>query len=405
MSKLSLDIARRYLFGKKSTNSINIITGISVFGISIGTAALILILSVFNGFENLFAIMFNPFNPDLKVIPAEGKFFNIEDESLFKLKDVPEIQEVSKTIEEVALFEYKESQEIGTIKGVDDAFKNVTRLDTTISHGAYKLEGQGINYAILGSGMRNKLSLNIDDKLNAITIFMPLRKNKFPGAKEYTSRDVYPGGVFKLQSDEAYQFVITSFDFASELIQKKDQASSLEIKLKDGADDSEVKEKIQSILSDVVIKNRYEQDEATLKVMQIEKWISFLITGLVMILIAFNLVGALWMIVIDKRKDIAVLKSMGYGQKDVRYLFILLGILITVIGIILGFIIGVIFYILQKKFGLIGISDGFLIDAYPVQLKISDFLVVSLLVLLIGILASIIPSRKASTSEMALKSQ
>jgi len=350
--------------------------------------------------------MFNPFNPDIKITPADGKFFKIDSSEIYSLESISGINTISKSIEEVALFEYKESQEIGLIKGVDELYKSVTRLDTSISHGRYKLKSQNVNYAVIGSGMRNKLSLNIDDRLSPINVFMPLRKNKIPGAKEYTSRQVYPGGIFTLKSDEAYQYILTDYDFAAQLIQHKDQVSALEIKLNDNANAEEIKSRIQKALkTEVIIKNRYEQDESTLKMMEIEKWISFLIVGLVMLLIAFNLIGALWMIVLDKRKDIAVLKAMGYNSADVRSLFIFLGIMITLIGIILGFIIGIFFYYMQKEFGLIGISEGFLIDAYPVRLKITDFYLVTMLVFTIGALASLLPAKKASSTEMVLKGQ
>ena len=406
MSILSFDIARRYLYGKKSTNSINIITGISIFGISIGTAALILILSVFNGFEGLLSGLFNAFNPDLKVSPAKGKFFELPDDTYTALLNIEGVNSISRTIEEVALFEYKGSKEIGVIKGVDENYLNVTSLDSLINNGKYLLREDNIQYAIIGSGMRNKLSLNIDDKLSTVTIYMPQKKKKFIGGKEFTSRDVYPSGVFSVRSEADYQYIITNLDFVSGLLDERNKVSFLEIKTDPAKNSNTIQKAVKSLLGeDFVVKDRYEQDEAYLKVMEIEKWITFLITGLTIVLIAFNLIGALWMIVLDKQKDIAVLKAMGYNSADVQKLYLSLGIFITLVGIILGIFLGLIGYFLQKEFGIIGLAEGFLIDSYPVKLKVQDFFITGSTVLFIGFLASILPSYKASRTESVLKSK
>lgn len=403
MPSLTLDIARRYLFGKKSTNSINIITGISVFGISIGTAALILILSVFNGFEGLLSGLFNSFNPDIQVLPSEGKYFKVSDKDLLALEALPEVVAVSKTIEEHALFEYKDRQELGMIKGVDVAYGKVTGLDTMAIDGKYILQKEQVQYGYIGVGMRNKLSINIDDRLSSISIYMPTSKTKMMGTKEFNSKIIYPAGVFSVKSDND-SYVITSLSLATSLLNKADQVSALEVKMKEDTDTEIVKTQMAGILGDqLTYKDRYQQDESFLKVMRIEKWISFLITGLTMFLIAFNLLGALWMIVLDKQKDISVLKSLGFNSSDVRWLFLKLGLLISILGILLGFVIALIFYFLQVEYGLIGVPDGFLMDSYPVKLKLTDFLLVSITVLGIGWLASLIPSNQAAKSLKMLK--
>ena len=405
MRELNFDIARRYLFGKKSTNSINIITGISVFGISIGTAALILILSVFNGFEGLISGLFNAFNPDVKITPIEGKFFNIDSSQLDDIKKIDGINHISRTIEEVALFEYKGAQEIGLIKGVDDNFVEATSLDSFIVNGDFLLEKNGINYAVLGAGMRNKLSLNIDDRLTPVTIYMPLRKKQMFGAKEYTFRELYPGGVFNVQSENDFQYILSDYEFAASLIDERGKYSALELDI-DDKKSSEVIAALTAILGDSFeVKDRYQQDATFLRVMEIEKWISFLITGFTMLLIVFNLVGALWMIVLDKQKDIAILKSMGYQNSDIRKVFLTLGNLICLLGISLGILLALALYFIQTEYGLIGVPSGFLIDAYPVELRIWDFLLVIITVLIIGYTASVLPAQKASRSKMVLRSQ
>ena len=405
MHPLSFDLARRYLFGKKSTNSINIITGISIFGISIGTAALILILSVFNGFEGLLSSLFNAFNPDLRIVPIEGKFFPYDSLLLDDIKALDNIAAVSATIEEVALFEYKDIQDFGTIKGVDDNYISVTRMDSLILDGSYKLYSSKAEMAVLGVGMRNKLSINIDDKLTPLTIYMPSRKQSMLGTKEYNTKYAYPAGVFSVQSDNDYQYVLTSYHLASQLIGLKNQASAIEIKLKNDKLQKETKAALAEILdSNLKIQTRYQQDETFLRVMNIEKWISFLIAGLTMLLVSFNLLGALWMISLDKSLDISILKSMGFQAIHVRYLFIFLGLLITLLGLFLGFSLALTLYYIQKEYGLIGVPSGFLIDAYPVKLKGLDFVIVTLSVLFIGFLASILPATKASKSAATLRS-
>jgi len=404
MPALTTDIARRYLFGKKSTNSINIITGISIFGISIGTAALVLILSVFNGFESLISGLFNAFNPDLKIMPIEGKFIDINDDLLYEINALPGITKASATLEEVALFEYKGVQEIGMLKGVDESYLAVTQIDSMIVDGSYKTREGTINYGVMGFGLRNKLSVNIDDRLSPITVYMPTRKKKLMGTKDFNSKHVYPSGVFSVKSDNDYQYLLTSFDLANQLLEMPGKASFLEVKVGPDADEEELQQSLNKLLPGVQIKNRYQQDEVTLKVMRIEKWIGFLITGLTMLLIAFNLLGALWMIVLDKRKDISVLKALGFQEGQVKWLFLKLGLLITILGIVLGFCLALILYYIQKEFGLIGVPSSFMMDAYPVKIKMMDFIVVLLTVSAIGGLASILPAFKAAQNHSILRS-
>lgn len=406
MASLSLDIAKRYLFGKKSTHSINIITGISIFGISIGTAALILILSVFNGFEGLLSGLFNAFNPDLKITPREGKFFELDDDILYQLRTLEGVEYMSCVIEEVSLFEYKDSREIGTIKGVDADYIHVTRLDSLIINGQYRLKNNDIQYGILGAGMRNRLSVNMQDKIAPLTVYMPQKKQKIIAAKEFKARDLYIAGIFSVRSETDYQYLISNLEFVQNLLDQEGKFSALELKAREGYSIAQLKLRLEELLpGNFRIQNRYEQDEAYLKVMEIEKWFSFLIAGMTMLLIAFNLVGALWMIVLDKKQDIAVLKALGYNTSQVRQVFLKLGLLITALGIFLGFSLALLAYFLQKNYGIIGIPEGFLIDSYPVRLKLKDFALVSITVVLIGVLASLLPANKAVNLDMTLKSQ
>jgi lipoprotein-releasing system permease protein len=392
---LPLHIARRYLFAKKSTNVINIITGIAVFGISVGTAALILVLSVFNGFEDLITGMYSYFNPDVKVAPVQGKFFETSDSLLTEIKGVPGVDFVSETMEEVAVFEYKENNAIGVLFGVDENYSNVLAIDSTVREGKFKLYS-GRHHAVLGLGMRNKLGVNINDEFSAINVYMPKRKKVGLFEPMFVKRMVYPAGTFMIQQEFDNQYIFTSLAFARELLGIGKKVSSLQIKLAPGFDIPETLEAIQTIVGpDYTVKNKYQQQESFLKLMQVEKWLSFAIVSLMMLLISFNMIGALWMIVLEKQKDISILKSMGATRKIVHNIFLFEGLLLTGLGILIGFVLAWAIYLLQKNIGLINVPGDFIIDAYPMSMHFLDFVIVAVIVGIIGLLVSIAPARRA----------
>lgn len=403
--KLTFEIARRYLLGKKSNNAINLITWISILGITIGTAALILILSVFNGFESLLSSLFDSFNPDMKIVLKEGKSFEIEDETIKKISAIEGIEAVSKTIEEVALFEYKDAQEVGIIKGVDEFYNLATDIDSTVKRGKYILREGNINYAVVGSGMRTKLAVNYNDAITPISIHMPLRKKKGPLSKDFKTMEVYPSGVFSVQSEADLQYIISSYEFVNKLLSYENKTSALELRLNEDHNEDKIREKITTLIGEgYVIKNSYEQNEAYLRIMNIEKWVSYLIASLTMFMIAFNMVGCLWMIVLDKRKDISILKSMGMTSQKIKEIFITEGMLIGAVGVVIGTCLALFLYVLQKQFGLVSIPDGFMVRSYPIELKLTDSVIVIATVLSISYLASILPARKAAKIETQLRS-
>ena len=395
----TFEIAKRYLLGKKSTSAINIITWISVIGITIGTAALILILSVFNGFESLLSGLNNSFNPDMKILPAEGKYFEVSDEQTVEIKNISGILGISKTVEEVCLFEYKETQKDGKIKGVDENYNFVTSIDSTIKSGAFKLLESNRNYGVLGRGLSTNLSINHKDAITPVLVHMPTRSNKGmlgKMGKEFTTINVYPSGVFSVGSEADVKYLITNIETVTKLLDQENKISTIEVKLSKDHDEDEIRSSINKVLGEgFTIKNRYEQEATFLKVMNIEKWISFLIVLLTLGIIAFNMVGSLWMMVLEKKQDISILRSMGYETKQIRAIFMMEGILITGVGIVIGNILALILYWLQKDFGLISIPDGFMISAYPIELKWTDFVIVAITVFVIGWLASLLPSYRA----------
>tara|TARA_B110000046_G_scaffold63377_1_gene70853 strand:+ start:12354 stop:13571 length:1218 start_codon:yes stop_codon:yes gene_type:complete len=403
--KLTFEIARRYLLGKKSNNAINIITWISILGITIGTAALILILSVFNGFESLLSSLFDSFNPDMKIVLDEGKSFYIDDETVKQIKAIDGVVAVSKTIEETALFEYKDAQEVGTIKGVDSEYHNATDIYTTVKRGDYILKEGNINYAVIGAGMRTKLGVNYNDVITPISIHMPLRKKVGLISSPFKTLEVYPSGVFSVQSEADLQYIISNYEFVNKLLSYENKTSALELRLQEDYDEDEIRSSIKALMGPgYVIKNSYQQNEAYLKIMNIEKWVSYLIASLTMVMIAFNMVGCLWMIVLDKRKDISILKSMGMTVRQIKEIFIAEGMLIGMVGVLIGTALALFMYFLQKQFGLVSIPDGFMVRSYPIELKLIDFSVVIATVLGISYIASILPARKAARIETQLRS-
>ena len=402
---LAFNIARRYLFAKKSTNAINVITGISVFGIAIGTAALILILSVFNGFENLINSLFSTFNPDIKVTPITGKFFEADTSKIAAIRKLKGVDEVASTIEEVAFFDYNDSQAIGKIKGVDSKYKLVTNIDSTIREGKYLLRDKNIEYAVLGFGMRGRLSVSVDDYLATISVYTAKRKSS-AFSEPFERGILKPAGTFYIQQDVDQEYVLSSLAFARKLLKFDKELSALEIKINQEESKENTIASIQKILgSKFVVKDRYRQNEAFLKLMNMEKWMSFAILSLTLVLVAFNLVGALWMIVLDKKKDIAILRAMGAERNTIRNIFLNEGFLLSLLGILLGFTIAIILYVLQKTIGIVPIPPGFLVDSYPVSMRLPDLIVVAITVIAIGLLASVAPALRAAKIDAIIREE
>lgn len=395
---LPLLISRRYLFAKRSTNAINIITGISVLGVAIGTAALVLVLSVFNGFEDLLSDLFGHFNPELKITPEKGKTFQLDSITLQKIRALPGVAIASETLEEIAFFEHDGSQDFGVLKGVDSLFARVNGIDsdTTLREGQYILKDDNGNCLVVGAGIRNKLSIDVSNPLTTVTVYMPEQQTGLLD-KPFKTRLARPMGTFAIQQEFDNEYVLTNLGFVRELLEAdSNTVSALEIKCRRSSDVPEVKRQVSAILGPgFVLEDRYEQNEAFFKVMKLEKWMGFAITSLMLLLMAFNTVGALWMIVLDKQRDISTLKSMGATDSMVHRIFILEGLLLTTLGMGIGLLLAIGIYIVQKTWGIVTIPEGFLVESYPIAMRISDFLPVVGTVLGIGLLASLLPARRA----------
>ena len=388
-------VARRYLFSKKRTNAINVITGIAMLGIGVGTAALILVLSVFNGFESLLSNLMNAMNADLKIIPSEGKTFVVDSTLLEKIRRVPGIGSVSLALEETVLLEYDGSQDFCTLKGVDDAYNRTTTIDSALVQGKFVLHEQDYDYLILGGGIAHRLSIDTDDPFTPVSVYMARRKSSGPLDQPFKKQIAYPVATFSIKQDYDYQYVFGSLDFMQRLLERPGEASCIEADIVGNG--SHVKAQVREIVGrDFVVQDRFEQNAALFRLMKIEKWLSYAIAGLALGIVSFNLIGALWMIVLDKKLDISILRAMGASMEQVRNVILIEGLLICLCGVFAGVLLAGGAFVLQRNFGLVGVPEGFVVDAYPIVLRLSDFFVVTATVLGIGILASVLPALKAT---------
>ena len=395
--RLSILFAWRYLFGKKSTNAINIITGISIMGIGVGTAALILVLSVFNGFEDLLVGLMNSVNADLKVMPVHGKTFEIDSATLKSISSLDGVVAVSLTLEEKALIEYDGNQDFCTLKGVDLNYASTTTIDSSIIQGTFRLREEGVDYLVMGGGIANRLNVNVRNVFEPVTVYMPKTNTRSPMESPFRKRMAYPAAKFSIKQDYDYTYVFCSLDFAREILAIPNKVSAIEINTTSDQPGRQLIKKVSEIVGDeLVVKDRFRQNDALFKLMKVEKWLSFAIAGLVLFIVSFNLIGALWMIVLDKKRDISILKAMGATSHQIYNIILYEGLLVSIVGSGAGVLLALILYFLQKQFGLIGFPEGFVVDAYPIVLRVFDFMVVGLTVLAIGLIASILPAKRGA---------
>jgi lipoprotein-releasing system permease protein len=402
-------IAKRYLVSRKSHHIINIISGISVAGVTIGTMALIIILSVFNGFESLVISLFNSFDPDLKIEAVRGKVFTPKDIPAEEIKKIPGVIRFTEVVEENALLKYKNKQYIATIKGVSPDFEDMHVLDSMLIDGEMKLKRGSHAQGILGLGVAYYLGIQVNDPLNSIHVYVPKRTKKTLASLEdaFNSDNLAPAGVFSIQQDFDAKYVIAPIDFARGLLEYSDEVTSIEIGLTPQTNVDLVQERIASVIGDAFsVRNRFQQQETLYKVMKSEKLAIFLILTFILFIATFNIIGSLSMLIIDKKKDIAVLQSLGAGPGLIKRIFMAEGLLISLTGAMLGLFLGGLICWLQQTFGMVpleGGSESFVIDAYPVEMRIMDFLFVFLTVFGIGVLAAWYPVRQVSRKYLHLK--
>ncbi|MAE08767.1 MAG: hypothetical protein CL661_08425 [Bacteroidetes bacterium] len=395
--RLSFFIAKRYLISKKSHNLINIISIISVVGLSVGTIALIVVLSVFNGFEDVIKSLYFTFNADLQITAQQGKTFNYSKFPYEKIIDIQGVSGVSQVVEEDALFKYMDKQHIARIKGVSDNFIELSRIDTMIVNGSFILQEGKSEFAVVGSGIAWYLDVYPQNISNLLSIYVPRRGNasSFNFENAFNSRAVHPSGVFSIQQEFDEKYVFVPMHFARELLEYTDEVTSVEIRYKPGVDEDKMQSNVQSILgNDYVVKNRFQQNDALFKILRSEKTAIFLILIFILILSSFNMIGSLSILIIEKNKDIGILASMGADLKLIKTIFFTEGMLISFISSIIGLVIGFAILFIQENYGLLQLSGGdgaFVISAYPVKMHLLDFISVFGTVMVIGIFATIYP--------------
>ena len=401
---MNLLFAWRYFRSKKSTNAINIIAWIAVTAIAVGTAALIIILSVFNGFEELVKGLYGDFYPAIKVVPAQAKTFHISSDQLHKIKTAKNIVAYSLIAEEKALL-MGNFQTIVTVKGVEPNYNNINNIAKYIKRGKFDLGTQENPAIIMGVGIENAAGIDIGRSLTPTILYMPNKNassfNSTDGLNSYT---ITPAGTFVIQQDFDNKYAFTNLAFLKYMLNMSpDEFSSIEFNI--NGDEKGVKKQLQDILGpNYKILTRYEQNQSFYLVMQIEKWVIYGILSLILVVAAFNMIGALTMLVLEKQKDIAVLKAMGADESRIKNIFLLEGLLLAVIGTSVGLVLAGTICWLQSTYHLIKLGGStFIIDYYPVKTVLTDYLLVVVTVGIIAFLAAWITARKTSAQTFSLR--
>lgn len=402
---LPAHIARRYLFARKSSNAINVIIWISITGIALCTAALIIVLSIFNGLSGFIESLFAAFDPDIKIVAAEGRWLPENEDVYADLLAHPDVAALTRTVEGKVGLNYVDQHAIGVLKGVESDFVDVSPLDSIayLYEGSFDLEKKnGVHQVVMGSLIGSQVIADRYDENRPIElIYIPQGSNVSLGNFTQLMRraPIFPAGYFAVQKEYDEKYVIADFAFVREFLDVPDQISAYELRINDLNRVEAVKRSLEEMLPDgYKVLSWYEQHSSLYQVMKNEKFVSYLIVTLMLALVAVNIVGSLSMIVLEKKRDIAVLKSMGATQGLIRNVFLAEGLFVGGIGVGIGMSIAFVFGLLQHYFGLIKLQGGasFKVQAFPIHMQVEDFLLVFATVVALTILASLHPSRKAS---------
>ena len=399
--RLSLFIANRYLLAKKSHNLINIITWISILGISVGSFALIVVLSAFNGLEKVISSMNNRLAPDLQIAAVKGKTIDLTAFPLGQLKDIQDVDYVIPTITEDALFRANDKQHIGQVKGVGAEYQEIERMNEVVfgENGLLLFDGE-YDFAVPGAGVAWYLGINAYNPYAMVRVYVPKRGNASLMSLEnsFNSDVLTVRSVFSTQQEQDEKLVLVLFDWLSELLEYENKASNVELFLASEANINKVKKEVKAVIGEnFIVKNQQEQQETLYKIMRSEKWAVYVILTFILILATFNVVGSLSMLMIDKRKDTEILKSMGADNRLIQKIFMNEGLLISVAGGIIGLLLGIILVLLQQQFGFVkfGTGGNYVVDAYPVLLKLKDVLLIFATILVVGCTSAFLTVRHA----------
>lgn len=400
--------AWRYFRSKKSANAINIIAWISVLAIAVGAAALIIVLSVFNGFQDLVKNLYGDFYADLKVSPAQGKFVTFTPATLLQVKNIAGVDKLSMVCEEKAVLVNGEYQAIVYLRGVDENYAAVNHVAGHIVAGNYNTGNTDAPSLVVGQGIESAVGADPDNKLSDLVIYLPNRKaTSFSSLDAMHSYNVNASGVFMVQEEFDDKYAFTNLAFVQYMLDlKPDEYTGIELSIKPNADADIVKQQLQNLLGkDFLIQTRFQQNQSLFTVMEIEKWFIYAILTIVLLVAAFNMVGALTMLVLEKQKDIAVLRAMGASESRIKNIFLSEGFLLAAIGGSGGMLFAFLICYAQQQLKLIKLTGGtFIIDYYPVKINVQDFVLVTFTIFVVALLASWIPSRKAAAQMFSLKS-
>ncbi len=395
-------IARRYLFSKKSTHAINVISGISVIGVAIATMALVVTLSVFNGFHDLVASFFTSFDPQLKVMPAQGKTIAADDPILTQIRQLPEIAVATEAVEDQALAVFRGRQAMVMIKGVEDNFDQLTHIsEILVGDGSFSLHAADLDYGILGIRLAEQLATGYSFP-EPMKIYAPRREGQFDmtdAENAFEEENLYsPGVLFNVkQAKYDKNYILTNIAFARRIFDQQGMLSSLELRLKPGSNFEGVKKEIKALCEErFVVKDRFEQQDDTFKIMKIEKFIAYIFLTFILMVACFNIIGSLSMLIIDKKDDVVTLRNLGASDQQIVRIFLFEGRLISAIGAVIGIAIGLLLCWLQQEYGLVALgssSGSFVVNAYPVSVHPWDIVLVFMTVIVVGFLSVWYPVR------------
>ena len=395
-------IARRYLFSKKSTHVINVISSISVIGVAVATMALVVTLSVFNGFHDLVATFFTSFDPQLKVMPAEGKTVAADDPILTQIRQLPEIEVATECVEDQALAVYHGRQAMVVVKGVEDNFSQLTHInEILVGDGEFSLHAADLDYGIPGIRLAELLGTGYTYR-EPMKIHAPRREGQFDMTNPenaFEEDELYsPGVLFNVkQAKYDKDYILTSIGFARRIFDQQGMLSSLELRLKPGSRFNDVKDKVRELCgTKFVVKDRFEQQDDTFKIMKIEKLIAYIFLTFILMVACFNIIGSLSMLIIDKKDDVVTLRNLGASDKQIVRIFLFEGRIISAIGAVIGIVIGLLLCWAQQQFGLVALgstSGSFIINAYPVSVHPEDIILIFITVLVVGFLSVWYPVR------------
>ena len=397
-----LFVARRYLFSKKRTHAINVISMISAIGVAVATMALVIVLSAFNGFHDLVATLFTRFDPQLEITPVMGKTAPADDPLLATVRQMPEVAVVTECVEDNALAVFQDKQAMVTIKGVDDNFKDLANIQSTLyGDGEFCLHAANLNYGILGIQLAQQLGTGTlwTDPLR---VYAPIKEGQIditdPTQGFVVDSLDAPGVVFYVkQTKYDSRYILVPIAWARNLFGEQGMVSSLELRLKEGSDIGAVKKKIAATVGDKYrVRDRYEQQDDTFKIMQIEKLFAYVFLTFILVVACFNIVGSLSMLIIDKRDDVVTLRNLGASDRQIVRVFLFEGRMISVAGAVIGILIGLLLCWLQQQYGLVklgGSDASFIVNAYPISVHYLDVFLVFLTVVAVGWLAVWYPVR------------